>query len=75
MDVDSSVGIYLFFVFEAKLSDIASLDLAVGDVDVFSGYIDVVEKVEIHVVVVGFRVDLRNWEVFVKVEGDHVFEG
>jgi hypothetical protein len=52
LNIDASIGIDLLFVLLAELGDLPSLELSIGNVDVFSGNVDVVEKVEVHVVVV-----------------------
>ena len=74
LDINSPVRINFFLVIQTKFSDVFSANLSVRDVDVLSGDVDVVEKIEIHVVVVRFRVALQYREVLIQVEGYHVLK-
>ena len=74
LDVDSSEGIDFFLVLETELGHIFSGNFSIWNIDVFPGDINMVEKVEVHVVVVGFRVIIGNWEILVQIEGHHILE-
>lgn len=74
LQVDASIELNLLLVVLAELYDRFPRDLAVGDVDVLSRDIDVVEQVQIHVVVVGLGVVALDRIVLVQIEGHYVLE-
>lgn len=74
LDVDASIWSDFLFITKAKIGDVSSLNFTIRDIDIFFGYIDVVEEIEVHVVIVGLRVLFRDGEVLIQVEGHNLFE-
>lgn len=71
LNIYPSIGLDLVLIVRTKLNHILSPDLAIGNVDIFPGNVDVVEEVVIHVVIVRLGVVVLDGIVLVQVESDH----
>lgn len=65
LDIDSSISFDLFLIISTKLDHILSLDFSIRNVNIFFGYVDVIEEVIVHVVVVGLGVIILDGIVFI----------
>lgn len=74
LQVDSSIGLDFLFIVGTELDDSRSFDLAVRNIDVFLGDVNMIEEVVVHVVIVGFWVVFLDGVVFIQVEGNYVLE-
>lgn len=74
LKVNSSELFDFLFIIPTELGDLASLNLSVRDVDVFSGDVDVIEEVVVHVIVVGLGVGPFDGVVLIEVERYDVFK-
>lgn len=72
--IDSSIWLDLAFIICAKLHNCLSWDFAIGDIDILLRNVDMVEKMVVHVVVVGLSIIVLDWVVLVEIEGHHIFE-
>jgi hypothetical protein len=52
LNINPSISLDLFLIIGTKLDHILSLDFSIRNVDVFFGYVDVIEEMVVHVVVV-----------------------
>lgn len=74
LDINSTIGFYLLFVVLTKLSNLWSFNFSVWNVDVFFGNVNMMEKIVPHVKVVGLRIIVFNWVIFIKIESDNILE-
>ena len=74
LNIYSSIRFYLFLVIRTKLDDIFPADLSAGNVDIFSGDVDVIEEMVIHIVVIWLWIVVLDGKVLIQVEGYHIFE-
>lgn len=56
LNIDSPIGFDLFLIIGAKLHHILSDYFSIRNVNVFFGYVDVIEEIVVHVIVVWLRV-------------------
>ena len=74
LNIDPSISLDLFLIIRTKLYHILSFYLSIWNVNVFFGYVDMIEEMVVHVVVVRLRVIIFDRIVFIKVECHHIFK-
>jgi uncharacterized membrane protein len=74
LQVDSSIIFYFLLVLITKGADFFFRELSIRDVNVFCRYINMVEQVDSHVVVIAFSIVLQNGIILVKIECNYIFK-